>query len=184
MKPWRAILAALVIFVAGLLSGVLASHLYRAKNPQPPPAPFPGGPPMPGMGFRMELMRRMGDRLQLSPEQRERIDRYVQESQQRMRELWQPVEPKAQAELKRLREQIEAELSPEQREALERFFKERPSRGPGDGSSWHRRDGRPDGRPEGGTNVPGFPRVPGSRRPGPLQFPPPGDTNAPPPPRQ
>ena len=83
----------------------------------------------------MDLLRRLEHRLGLTEEQREKINVLVQESQDRMRALWEPVAPKARAEFERLHELIAAELTPEQREKYEALLKERPSK-----SSWrHRR---------------------------------------------
>lgn len=146
MKPWKAILAAMIIFVAGLVSGAMATHLYRAKHRQAsPPSAFPGGPPSPWMGYRMELLRRLGDRLKLTPEQRERIDRLVDESQRRLKTLWDPIAPKAHEEMRVLRQQIDAELTAEQREAFDKLMREKATRSSGEPGAWKRREGRTDG---------------------------------------
>lgn len=157
MNRWKAILAVLVIFIAGFSSGAMASRLLQKPAAVTPPV-VPGGPAMPYLGERLEFMRRMTSRLGLAPEQNERIEKLVRESQQRVRELWAPVSPKVQEELRALRRQIEAELTPEQNQRFEEMSKERPSRG----SSDHRRKWDGSGGPKS-TNGP----PPGFRPPGP-----------------
>ena len=146
MKVWKVILAALVLFLAGLVSGALAQQLYLAKTRRPAIA-FPGGPPAPWLRQRVEFMHRLGNRLSLTPEQRARIDALVLESQQRLRILWAPVEPEAKEELHRLRRRIAAELRPEQRAKFETLLRERFPRRPAEASPDILRDSR-DGRGE------------------------------------
>lgn len=152
--PWKAITAALVIFAAGAVSGGMAARYYRAQYRRAMLPALPGGPPMPWVSLRLDYIRRLADRLDLTAAQRERIDRYVRESQQRMRELWEPVAPKFKAELHRLRKQIDDELTPEQRAQFQRLQKPRPPGVSGERSSnrWH--DGDSPRRRAPGTNDP------------------------------
>jgi DNA-binding MarR family transcriptional regulator len=107
---------------------------------------------MPWVGQRVEFIRHVGDRLGLSPEQRERIEKHIKESQQRMRELWEIQEPQFKAEMTRVREQVEAELTPEQREKFAELQKQRP---PGDRNSNRWRDPRRRGPGGEGSTGPG-----------------------------
>lgn len=142
MKPWKAILAAVVIFLAGMTSGAMAAHLYRIKGRRPAPPNVPANPPpMRSMGQRIEFMRRLGDKLALTPEQRERIDRHLHKCQQNLRELWEPLEPIATEEMDLLRQRMESELRPDQRERFEALLKERPARGAGESLNWRRHEG-------------------------------------------
>lgn len=127
MLPWKAITAAIVIFVAGAVSGSMAARFYRPQPRRAMPPALPGGPPMPWVGQRLDFIRRLADRLDLTATQREHIDRFVRESQQRMRELWEPVAPKFKEELHRLRKQIDDELTPEQRVQFQQLHKQRSS---------------------------------------------------------
>lgn len=106
---------------------------------------------MPWMGQRVEFMRRLSERLHLSPEQREQIDRQISESQQRLRALWEPVEPQAREELKALRKRIEETLPPDQRAEFQRIMAERHSRGAGPG----KKNGAGAPEASGGTNPAG-----------------------------
>jgi Spy/CpxP family protein refolding chaperone len=157
VKPWKAILAVIVIFLAGAFSGAMAAHLYRAKvygN-----ATAAGGPPIPSLGQRIEFMRRLSDRLSLTPEQRQQVDRLISDSERRLRELWEPVAPKAREEMHELRRQIDAVLQPDQRAQFEKLRKQRPT---GERPSVRRHEGRSDGR----TNrVPSSPDAPREAKP-------------------
>jgi hypothetical protein len=147
VKAWKAIVAALVIFIAGTVSGGLAGHLCRAKSQKPSRASFPGGPPAPWLAERLELLRRMENKLNLTPAQCLRVDRAVRESQERIRELWEPVAPQAQEEMRQLCRRIEAELTPPQREQFKRLLKHRPLRPEAEQPGWRWRGDRRDAQP-------------------------------------
>jgi len=157
--PWKVVGAAVVIFGAGVISGSVATRLYQNYTASARVRP-PEGPPPPWVGQRMDFLRHMGDALGLSPEQRERIDKLIKESQQRTRELWEPIGPKFKAEMERLKAAVDAELTPEQRAKAEELHKRRLNRPWGE---------RPPGRwPEG--------QGPRRRGPGtPSEFGPPSD---------
>ncbi len=138
--PWKVVGAAVVIFGAGVISGSVATRLYQNYS-KPPPFRPPEGPRPPWVGQRMDFLRHMKDTLRLSPEQAERIDRLIKESQQRTRELWEPMAPRFQAEMERLKAAVDAELTPEQRAMAAELQKRRFSR------PWE--DRSPGRRPEG-----------------------------------
>ena len=99
MSPWKVILATLVIFIAGLVTGAVG-----AKRLMKPPRPVPPEPMQPWMlreQFRCELDRR----LRLTPEQNARIERAMREGQERVKEIWSLVGPEMQAELRAVREE-------------------------------------------------------------------------------
>lgn len=185
--PWKVVVAAAVIFVAGVVSGSVATRLYEARTKRPPGPPVPGGPPSPWVGQRMDFLKFMGDRLGLSPEQREEIDRLIKETQQRTRELWEPVAPKLQEEMRRLKDAVDAVLTPEQRAKAEELHKQRFSRPPGergerpgrwgDGSNPRRRSPGSPPDPDGRGLPPGpLPKGPsGERSTPPAGLPPPGE---------
>lgn len=129
MKIWKVILATIVIFAAGVLAGGLIAKSLAPK-PQLPK------PPVPGILSQQRFQSRLKEKLQLTPEQTNRIDRIFAESNERVRILWGLIGPELQKELQEVRDSIRAELTPEQREKFEQLLK------------------RPDGRhlPRGGTN--------------------------------
>lgn len=184
MKNWKVILATLVIFGAGVLSGTLGTRLYQQKNEPPKPAFGPGGPGP----DRFDFLRRWGDRLDLTAEQREKIDRLVRESQERVRALWEPVGPKIQEETRSVRARIEEVLTPEQRAKFEAMSKDRFRRGGpptgepgGEQPPWRRREG--PGRPGEMRRSDGVPPGPaGSEGSPPSQFPDNGGRPSGPPP--
>lgn len=197
--PWKVVGAAVVIFGAGVISGNVATRLYQNYTTPARLRP-PEGPPPPWVGQRMDFLRHMGDALGLSPEQRERIDKLIRESQQRTRELWEPFGLKFKAEMERLKAAVDAELTPEQRAKAEELHKRRLNRPRGErppgrwpeGQGPRRRGpgtpgelGPPPGPPPGAPNEtspgapPGPPPGPPKRPPGPVS-PPDAPTPAPP----
>jgi Spy/CpxP family protein refolding chaperone len=178
---WKAIAAALVLFVAGVLSGAMGQRLLQnrtAEIGEAPPRRGPGDPPAPWTRQRMSFIERMTKDLDLMPDQATEIDRLMKESQERMRELWETIGPKAQEEMTRSREAIRAVLTEEQRDKMDEIFKRHGSGRRGGGGFKRDRDA-PDGRPDGGGRGPGGWRGGGEdgRRP-----PPPDEGPAGPPP--
>lgn len=118
MSQWKIIVATLVIFSTGFFAGVLfprgqaPASITRATPNQTPPPPLPNE-------RRIEALRRFTQDMDLSEEQRSRIQAHIQESQERTRLLWDLVGPEVQDEFKRLRSEVVAELSPEQRKRFE-----------------------------------------------------------------
>jgi Spy/CpxP family protein refolding chaperone len=125
VSPWKVVLATLVIFVAGLVTGAVGVHRLVKTN-RPPPRAEPMHPWMLRDGFRAELDRR----LQLTPEQSESIERIMREGQERVREISSLVTPEIQAELKAVRAEIRDVLTPEQRREFEEIIRTRRPRPP------------------------------------------------------
>lgn len=140
-------MAALVIFAAGVVTGGLTTRLCLPSNPPEAPGPPPGG----SRGVRKEFVDRMQRELYLTAEQREQIEKFLHESHERTRKLWESIAPQAGAEQKRVREEIREVLTPEQRAQFENSFK---WRGLGRfGAERLREDGRkPEDRKGGRTN--------------------------------
>lgn len=127
MKKANLILAALVIFIAGMTGGVALSDL-RWKNrvrKERERRDLVSSP----LGYRLEFLRRVQRELNLTPDQQARIEDHIRRSQDRFRTLWQPVAPEVRSEMEEVRSRIRAELTPEQRERFDRMLRERPRRG-------------------------------------------------------
>ncbi len=90
MSPWKVILATLVIFIAGLVTGAIGVKRVVKPRPAPPVQPMP--PWILREQFRFELERR----LDLTPRQSDRIERIMREGQERVREIWSLVGPEIQ----------------------------------------------------------------------------------------
>lgn len=125
MNTWKVILATLVIFVAGVVTGGLLA-VYSGRSfvlrPQRPPAARPGQTMAAGV-MRLEFLRRLQRDLELTQDQRERINRILKESQDRTRKLMEPVSPALREEFQRTKEDFRSVLTPEQRKRFDELFK-------------------------------------------------------------
>ena len=107
----------MVIFGTGVVTGgLLVQHVQHGRDRRPPRpvnAVRPAQPSSPGV-MRFEFLRRMERELDLTPQQREPIDRILLEGQERMKKLMETVEPRRREELKKTIEEFRAVLTPEQ----------------------------------------------------------------------
>jgi hypothetical protein len=168
VSPWKVILATVIIFATGVITGgVLVYKVQRPERQQarPPLFPRPQGPPpelMPTPWFaRREFLDRINHQLNLSREQYDRVAKILQDSQERTRRIVGRVGPEIQEELRHVRREIRSELTPEQAqrfEELQHQLRGRP-RPPGDNFEPRRggpprRDGPPPINPRPETNTP------------------------------
>ncbi len=155
MNNGKLILATMVIFGTGVVTGgLLVSHaqrgLYR-RSPRPPGAVRPAQPPTPGV-MRFEFLRRMERDLDLTPQQREPINRILLEGQERMKKLMETVEPRRREELKRTIDEFRAVLTPEQRQRFDGLLKQQQQRTREQRKTGPPRERFPQGQPA--TNPP------------------------------
>jgi Spy/CpxP family protein refolding chaperone len=131
-RIWFALFV-LVIFVAGLASGILIGRQLTIRERAPlragaalpgPPAGRFGGPP------RQQMLERLDRQLDLTPEQRQQIDAIFRARRDSLDRLQRDVRDRYQSEQEALRDEIRAVLSPEQREKFDRLVANAP-RGPG-----------------------------------------------------
>lgn len=156
MTGLRIVLAALVIFAAGVLTGGagvgLAGRLRRDRSPggvgsgssvvPGMVAAMPAVSPVPTQGrsnglsaslarppgrAQIEAMARWSRELELEASQRQRIDAILERAGVRLRDLWQPVAPQARAEIDAARRQLEQTLTPEQRQRWNEVRRRRAS---------------------------------------------------------
>lgn len=130
MNTWKAILAALVIFGAGLGTGAVLTKVF-AKPPAP--AVAAATPVRPANSHtntlplehlrRLELMQRVQKDLDLTPEQREHIEKIIGDGQEHIKELWEEVAPDIHDELQDIKKKLCAELTPEQLKRFEELTK-------------------------------------------------------------
>jgi hypothetical protein len=123
VKVWKVILAALVIFAAGVVTGSLTVRLKVPTVTTAPPTTNLG-PLRP----RGELLDRMERQLYLSPAQRGKIEQILRENHDRMKQLWDSIAPQAQEEHRRVNELIRAQLEPAQLQRFEEMLKRSPNR--------------------------------------------------------
>ena len=143
MNSWKIILAIVVIFGAGALTGGLLvnyAELPHPKDVQRPPdegnpplqannrdndqprpqdLPRPRPPEMLGKQFVQQLDKS----LHLTREQRAAIAKIVAAGQERNREIWTNVAPQMHKMLQDVRQQIREQLTPEQRKQFEEMVK-------------------------------------------------------------
>ena len=126
MNTWKAIFAAIVIFGAGVVTGgtlLWRLHSNSLATSRPTAESASSGQFSSPGGMRWEFLRRVQRELDLTPEQRERIDKILKESQERTRKLMEPIAPEFHAESKRTKEEFRAVLTPEQQVRFDELLK-------------------------------------------------------------
>lgn len=141
MNPWKPILAAIVIFAAGVLTGgLLVSYVdhVSAKNQRavlrelsrnltnnpsrdasrPLMAALPGRIPR----LSEDFLRKLDAEVKLTEGQRERIKEIIAQGQVRNKEIWERIAPELRHELADAQKRIREILTPEQREVFERLM--------------------------------------------------------------
>lgn len=145
MNPWKPILAALVIFAAGVITGgLLVSHADRVSQggrrkailelPRPAANPGPQGSPreVPGRSLpsriprliNEDFVRRLEAEIHLTQGQRERIQEIIGEGQARNKEIWDRITPELRREIVEAQKRIREVLTPEQRVKFEELMKQ------------------------------------------------------------
>jgi Spy/CpxP family protein refolding chaperone len=147
VKTWNVILATLVIFVAGIITGAGLVMFAGARHNHPrrlpaPPAPEAVAAPATNAPARLVLpfgisakrptpkdfLSRLDSELKLTPDQYAQIEKILTDGQQRAAQLWQTIAPQIRDDMKSAREQIRQTLKPEQRARFEELMKFRPSK--------------------------------------------------------
>ena len=153
MNYWKVILATVVIFGAGVLTGgLLVNHVDHSypKNPHRAPANPDAHPPdihdhapqrtpeipMPRLAKEMgkQFVQQLNNTLKLTPEQHEKIEKIIADGQERNHEIWTNTAPKIWEVMQEVNQQIRAELTPEQLKPFEELLKH-PSRRPPSGNN-------------------------------------------------
>lgn len=136
MNSWNVILATIVIFGAGVITGgLLVDHVVHPAAVHRPAEPKPPGPPatnessdMPAP-LRAQMMNKqfvgqLNDTLDLTPQQRQQIGKIISQGQQNTRDLWKLVGPQFQLVWRNTRQQIRLVLTPDQRKKFEALMKQ------------------------------------------------------------
>ena len=112
---WQVRIAAVIIFVLGFTAGILALNVYRGWAR--------GGP-----GNRMD---ELADRLQLTADQKTKVQEIFSDTREQLRAARQEMEPRM-AEIRRQADgRLQTVLTPEQWEKFQRIRDERQRRGRG-----------------------------------------------------
>ncbi len=115
-RGW-ALLAVAALFLSGVSIGALGMHLYYRHLALEFRGPF--GPPR-------TFARMLESRLDLTPEQKEKIAAIRRESWRESESLRQEIHPRLDKQLEATRQKILAVLTPEQRGTLEAFARDNP----------------------------------------------------------
>jgi Spy/CpxP family protein refolding chaperone len=129
VNSWKVILATMLIFGTGVVTGgLLVRHSERTRAPhqQRPPGLRPQ-PVSPGV-MRLEFLRRTQRELNLTPAQREEVERILKESQERSRKIMEPVSPDLRREVQRTKEEFRKVLTPEQQGRFDELLKQQQQR--------------------------------------------------------
>jgi len=139
VNTWKVILATMVIFGAGVVTGsLLVRHTAPPSHP-PRPANARLGPVSPS-GMRVEVLRRVERELDLTPDQRAQVDAIISASQERTKKLMEPIAPQLHAELQQAKEAVRAVLTPEQRPRFDELLKQQQKPRDGKKPSGHSGD--------------------------------------------
>jgi hypothetical protein len=148
MNSWKVILATVIIFGAGVITGgLLVNHINDTRPDyadQPPSGPNAHatannyGParspevPLPRLTEKLskDFVRRLDESLRLTPEQRAVIAKIVADGQERNHVIWTNVSPQMRKVIQDVNQQIRAELTPGQLKQFEELMKQRPPRRP------------------------------------------------------
>jgi hypothetical protein len=124
VNTWKVILATMVIFGTGVVTGgLLVRHAEGMRVPRPARNPMVNRPaqPVSAGGMRLDFLRRAGRELELTPEQHERVDKILKESQERTKKV---MAPYVREELQRTKEEFREALTPEQRPRFDQLLKQ------------------------------------------------------------
>ena len=141
MNSWKVILATIVIFGAGVFTGALVvqytTGIYETRHQRTWSGIRSAESGSPG-GMRLEFLHRMQRDLDLTAEQRERIDKLLKQSQERTRKLMEPVSPQLRQELQRAKAEFREVLTSAQQLHFDELLKQQQ----------RFRERRPSGHPE------------------------------------
>jgi chorismate mutase len=148
MNSWKIILAIVVIFGAGVLTGGLLVNYVEQSHPKDIQRPLDEGSPHPQANnhdldqpspqdlprsrppeiLSRQFVQQLDKTLHLTLEQRAVIAKIVADGQEHNREIWTNVAPQMHKVLQDVRQQMREQLTPEQRKKFEELLKRfRPS---------------------------------------------------------
>ncbi|HEX7772335.1 MAG TPA: periplasmic heavy metal sensor [Pyrinomonadaceae bacterium] len=114
---WQVRVAATIIFVLGFTAGILALNIYRGWGPRVG-------------GNRME---ELSERLQLTADQKTKVQEIFNDTREQLRAVRQETEPRMDEIRRQADGRLQTVLTPEQWERFQRLREERGRRGRGRG---------------------------------------------------
>lgn len=130
MNTWKAILAALVIFGAGFVTGNVLSRISDVSKTAPVAAASAHNPThsqqtLPLEQLRkVELMGRVQKDLDLTPDQRARIEKIIGDGQDHIRDLWNQVAPDIRDEYDDVKKKLCDVLTPQQKKRFDELMRQ------------------------------------------------------------
>ena len=127
MNSWKIILATVVIFAAGVFTGgLLVNVIKETPRSREPRTHAEAKMPEPPMAARLnkEFLKQLDEKLELTPDQHEKIQKIVAEGQERNHALWTNVAPKMREVMQDVNRQIRQQLSPKQQKDFEELVKQ------------------------------------------------------------
>ena len=82
VKPWRILVAVLLIFSAGLATGRLTARLQSRATRNANPG---------WSGERVDFLRQIGNKINLTPEQHAKVEVIMKESRERTHKITEPM---------------------------------------------------------------------------------------------
>ncbi len=122
MKSAKLIAAALLLYITGVATGVVAVRVFVSRR-----SPTAGLAPV----VQLEWIKKAAHSVNLPDAKQARIDGLVKESQRRLRKLWEPIAPVAKAEAQLVYQRAISELSPEEQTRFKAWLRETAKRRPG-----------------------------------------------------
>ena len=113
---WQVRIAALIIFVLGFTAGILALNVYRRARP------------FGGAGNRMD---ELSERLQLTADQKTRVQEIFSDTREQIRGVRREMEPKMNEIRRQADGRLQTVLTPDQWQRFQRLREERGRRGRG-----------------------------------------------------
>lgn len=152
MSPWKVILATMVIFVCGVVTGAL---VIKTQGWRPPFPSAPGrfsniGPP--GRAPVDDIVRQLKGRLALTTNQCEKIAKIMEDSQSTIAGIRLSYAPQIEKEVEKAHQAITNWLNPEQQMKYAELLKEQNQRPVGRGDFRGRRGGEGPGFPPRSNN--------------------------------
>ena len=114
---WQVRIAATIIFVLGFTAGILALNVYRGWGPR-------------GAGNRMD---ELSERLQLTADQKTKVQEIFNNTREQLRAVRQETEPRMEEIRRQADGRLQTVLTPEQWERFQHLREERGRRGRGRG---------------------------------------------------
>jgi hypothetical protein len=107
----------------GLLIGHFGTPVPQNNSQKPQNPPRPGQRVAAGV-MRIEFLRRIERELNLSPEQKQKVDAILSDGQERTRQIMEPLTPQIRQELNKALAEFRAELTPPQQARFDEMIKQ------------------------------------------------------------